>query len=382
MTASTPHTDTSAAEAAPETAAAPDTAAATTPNSEAAIVVTELSRHFGGVKAVDGLSMEVHAGEIYGFLGPNGAGKTTAVRMLSTLLSPTSGRAVVAGYDVVKSPHQVRQRIGAALQNTALDEKMTGMELLRIQGRYYGLSSAEIAERVKQLEPILEMDAIDRKVATYSGGMKRRLDVAMALIHSPSVLFLDEPTTGLDPTSRARVWEEIRHLNEQIGVTIFLTTQYLEEADELASRVGIISHGQLVANDSPERLKQQVGNDVIVVKLDCDGSGAAGEAAAGDGGGAAASSHKAQQVLGELAGVERVDVTGDELAIASSNGAATISPVALALSAADLPVTNISLHTPTLDDVFFSLTGARIETDSPAPAAPAAGEPAGGNPQQ
>ena len=351
-----------AAVTADSAAVASDPAAAAASNS-AAIVVTELSRHFGGVKAVDKLSMEVHAGEIYGFLGPNGAGKTTAVRMLTTLLSPTSGTAVVAGYDVAKSPHQVRQRIGAALQNTALDEKMTGMELLRIQGRYYGLGSAEIAERVRQLEPILEMDAIDRKVATYSGGMKRRLDVAMALIHSPSVLFLDEPTTGLDPTSRARVWEEIRHLNEQMGVTIFLTTQYLEEADELAGRVGIISHGQLVANDSPERLKQQVGNDVIVVKLDCAGSEAAGD-------GAAASSHKAQQVLGELPGVERVDVTGDELAIASSNGAATISPVALALSAADLPVTNISLHTPTLDDVFFSLTGARIEADS------SAGEPA------
>jgi len=317
-----------------------------------AIIADDLSRHFGDLKAVDKLSLEVHTGEIYGFLGPNGAGKTTAVRMLCTLLSPTSGRATVAGFDVAQHPHQVRKRIGAALQNTALDDKMTGLELLHIQGRYYGLSSNEIRSRIKQLAPILEMDAIDRKVDTYSGGMKRRLDVAIALIHSPSVLFLDEPTTGLDPTSRARVWDEIRHLNKQMGVTIFLTTQYLEEADELAGRVGIFNQGRLVANDAPKELKRQVGTDVIVVKLDC-----------GPDENADASSNKARQVLESLSGVERVDVQGEELAIASSNGASTISPVALALSAAELPVTNISLHTPTLDDVFFSLTGDRIEVD-------------------
>ncbi len=317
-----------------------------------AIIADELSRHFGDLKAVDKLSLEVHTGEIYGFLGPNGAGKTTAVRMLCTLLSPTSGRAIVAGFDVASHPHQVRKRIGAALQNTALDEKMTGLELLRIQGRYYGLSSSEIKARIEQLAPILEMNAIDRKVGTYSGGMKRRLDVAIALIHSPSVLFLDEPTTGLDPTSRVRVWDEIRHLNKQMGVTIFLTTQYLEEADELAGRVGIFNQGHLVANDVPKELKRQVGTDVIVVNLDC-----------GFDENVDISSDKARQVLEGLSGVERVDVQGEELAIASSNGASTISPVALALSAAELPVTNISLHTPTLDDVFFSLTGDRIEVD-------------------
>lgn len=316
-----------------------------------AIIADKLSRHFDDLKAVDELSLEVYAGEIYGFLGPNGAGKTTAVRMLSTLLTPTSGSATVAGFDVVSRPHEVRKRIGAALQNTALDEKMTGTELLRIQGRYYGLSLGDITQRIEQLAPIMEMDAIDRKVGTYSGGMKRRLDVALALIHSPSVLFLDEPTTGLDPTSRASVWNEIRHLNREMGVTIFLTTQYLEEADELANRVGIFNQGDLVANDVPAELKRQIGTDVIVVNLDSSVEGC---------------SDRASDVLENVKGVERVDVKGEELAIASSNGASTISPVALALSAAELPVTNISLHTPTLDDVFFSLTGDRIEVSKEA----------------
>ena len=319
--------------------------------SVSAIAAEELSRHFGELRAVDELSLEVAEGEIYGFLGPNGAGKTTAVRMLCTLLAPTSGRAVVAGFDVVKAPHQVRKRVGAALQSTALDEKMTGRELLRIQGRYYGLSSSEITERVAELAPILEMDAIDRRVHTYSGGMKRRLDVAIALIHSPSVMFLDEPTTGLDPTSRATVWEEIRHLNKNMGVTIFLTTQYLEEADELADRVGIFNSGHLVAEGTPEELKRQVGKDVIVVNLDCPADDCFRDDA------------DAESVLSRVQGVEHVEAKGSELVISSLQGAATISPVALALSAAGVPVVKVSLSSPTLDDVFFHHTGERIEEE-------------------
>ena len=317
-----------------------------------AITAESLSRHFGELRAVDELSLEVAEGEIYGFLGPNGAGKTTAVKMLCTLLAPTSGRAEVAGFDVTKAPHEVRKRVGAALQSTALDEKMTGRELLRIQGRYYGLSSSEITKRIDELAPILEMDAIDRRVHTYSGGMKRRLDVAIALIHSPLVMFLDEPTTGLDPTSRATVWEEIRHLNQNMGVTIFLTTQYLEEADELAGRVAIFNSGNLVAEDTPEELKRKVGKDVIVVNLDCP----ADECFEDDA--------DAESVLGGVQGVEHVEAKGSELVISSSQGAATISPVALALSAAGMPVVKVSLSTPTLDDVFFHHTGERIEEES------------------
>ena len=316
-----------------------------------AIAADNLSRHFGELRAVDELSLEVAEGEIYGFLGPNGAGKTTAVKMLCTLLAPTSGRAVVAGFDVTAAPHEVRKRVGAALQSTALDQKMTGRELLRIQGRYYGLSSSEITQRIEELAPILEMDAIDRRVHTYSGGMKRRLDVAIALIHSPLVMFLDEPTTGLDPASRATVWEEIRHLNQNMGVTIFLTTQYLEEADELAGRVAIFNSGNLVAEDTPEELKRQVGKDVIVVNLDCP----ADECFEDD--------TDAESVLSGVQGVEHVEAKGSELVISSSQGAATISPVALALSAAGVPVVKVSLSTPTLDDVFFHHTGERIEEE-------------------
>lgn len=354
---------------------------------QSAIIAQGISRQFGQLKAVDALSLEVFSGEIYGFLGPNGAGKTTAVRMLCTLLSATSGTAHVAGFDVEKNPHEVRKRIGVALQNTALDEKMSGRDLLKIQGRYYGMTHSDTAQRIKELEPILEMDAIDRKVGTYSGGMKRRLDLAIALIHRPQVLFLDEPTTGLDPSSRTKVWEEIQRLNAQMNVTIFLTTQYLEEADELANRVGIINSGRLVANDTPQELKRQVGKDIIVVNLTSsqeaettkESSDTSPDSASSDNTNpdnsptnfataTSTATQKAEEILAKVPGVENVDVRGSELAISTSQGAATISPVALALSEAGVFVEKVSLYTPTLDDVFFKLTGERIEvTEESAP---------------
>src|SRR5207248_2616663 len=212
-----------------------------------AITAQGLVRSFDGVAAVDGLDLDIGQGEIYGFLGPNGAGKTTTVRVLCTLLAPTAGRAVVAGHDVAAEPGQVRLRIGVALQDVALDPKQTGEELLRLQGRLYGLSRSDIDQRLAELRTLVDIgDALGRRISTYSGGMRRRLDLAAALVHNPDVLFLDEPTTGLDPVSRARVWEEIRRLNDVLGMTIFLTTQYLEEADELADRVGILNAGRLV----------------------------------------------------------------------------------------------------------------------------------------
>jgi ABC-2 type transport system ATP-binding protein len=202
-----------------------------------AITVDGLVRHFDGLTAVDQVDLDVRRGEIYGFLGPNGAGKSTMVRILCTLLTPSAGRAVVAGYDVATEPGQVRLRIGVALQEAALDPKQTGVELLRLQGRLYGLSRSEINDRLRELEDLVDIgDALTRPIATYSGGMRRRLDLAAALVHGPQVLFLDEPTTGLDPVSRARMWEEVRRLNRELDMTIFLTTQYLEEADELAGR--------------------------------------------------------------------------------------------------------------------------------------------------
>ncbi len=218
----------------------------------AALQTRDLTRRFGDTLAVDGVNLEVAGGEIYGFLGPNGAGKSTTVRMLTTLLLPSAGTATVAGFDVHHDADKVRLRIGVALQEAALDPKQTGRELLDLQGRLYGLSSGERRSRITDLLVLVDIgEAIDRRIGTYSGGMKRRLDLAAALVHEPEVLFLDEPTTGLDPSSRAAVWEEVRRLNEQRGTTIFLTTQYLEEADALADRVGIIANGHIVAEGTP-----------------------------------------------------------------------------------------------------------------------------------
>src|SRR5580692_6634548 len=240
---------------------------------DVAIRTEALVRDFDGVNAVDGVDLQIPAGEIYGFLGPNGAGKSTMVRMLCTLLAPTGGRALVAGYDVAAEPGQVRLRIGVALQEAALDPKQTGVELLRLQGRLYGLTRREIQLRLGELADLVDIgDALGRPISTYSGGMRRRLDLAAALVHNPEVLFLDEPTTGLDPHSRTAVWSEVRRLNRELGMTIFLTTQYLEEADALADRVGIISAGRLVAEGPPASLKHSVGHDVIVAEVEGDGT--------------------------------------------------------------------------------------------------------------
>src|ERR687890_1388752 len=231
-----------------------------------AVQADGLQRRFDGTDAVAELDLRVGRGEIYGFLGPNGAGKTTTVRMLTTLLRPTGGRATVAGHDVVRDPGAVRLRIGVALQDVSLDPKQTGAELLRLQGRLYGLRRQAVARRVEQLAALIDLgDALDRRVSTYSGGMRRRLDLAAALVHDPEVLFLAEPTTGLDPVSRARVWGEVQRLNEQLGMTIFLTTQYLEEADVLADRVGIIDRGRIVAEGTPAELKAEIGRPTVEV---------------------------------------------------------------------------------------------------------------------
>ena len=256
------------------------------PMSDRGISTVGLVRRFGDVKAVDGLDLEVAPGEIYGFLGPNGAGKSTTVRVLCTLLAPSEGKATVAGYDVATEPGAIRLSIGAALQEAALDPKQTGNELLRLQGRLYGLERKEIEARLVDLGTLIDLgDALDRRIATYSGGMKRRLDLAAALIHNPTILFLDEPTSGLDPLSRVKVWDEVRALNRNLGMTIFLTTQYLEEADALAHRLGIIDRGKLVAEGTPEELKRRVGADVIIALVEGDPAVAAevvGRAARGD----------------------------------------------------------------------------------------------------
>jgi ABC-2 type transport system ATP-binding protein len=310
-----------------------------------AIRAERLVRRFGELTAVDGVDLEIRRGEIYGFLGPNGAGKSTTVRVLCTLLSPTGGQAVVAGYDVATQPERVRLRIGVALQEAALDPKQTGIELLRLQGRLYGLSRSEINQRLVELARLIDIgDALGRPIGTYSGGMKRRLDLAAALVHNPEVLFLDEPTTGLDPVSRARMWEEVRRLNRELEMTIFLTTQYLEEADELADRVGIINDGRLVAEGAPAELKRSVGRDVIVARLD-------------------GWAEPARAAVERLAGIHSVDANGDEMVVTAADGAATIGAVAVALNGV-APVRHLTLRTPTLDDVFLELTGNHIQTDN------------------
>jgi ABC-2 type transport system ATP-binding protein len=315
------------------------------PSSDIAISVRGLERHYDEVAAVHGLDLEVQRGEIYGFLGPNGAGKSTTVRVLCTLVQPSGGRAVVAGHDVATEPELVRLRIGVALQDVALDGKQTGVELLRLQGRLYGLSRREADRRVAELADLIDIgDAINRQTGTYSGGMKRRLDLAAALVHNPEVLFLDEPTTGLDPISRASVWEEVRQLNRELGMTIFLTTQYLEEADELADRVGIIDHGHLVGEGTPTELKHAIGDDLIVAHVEGD-------------------REVARRALLGIDGLSNVEVHGDEISVATSAGAAAISPVAVALNDCGVHVRAITLRTPTLDDVFLELTGNRIEQD-------------------
>ena len=264
--------------------------------------------------------------------------------MLCTLASATAGTASVAGYDVAAEGEKVRLSIGVALQDAALDGKLTGRETLTLQGRYYGLERGSIAARIEELAPLLEMDAIDRRVSTYSGGMKRRLDLAAALMHNPEVLFLDEPTTGLDPISRAVVWEQIRRLNRDLGMTIFLTTQYLEEADALTHRVGILNEGRLVAEGTPDELKRTVGSDVVVARV------------AGD-------TEVAAAAIGQVPGISHVEVYGNEVSAATGDGASAISPVAVSLAAAGVEVTDLSIHPTTLDDVFLELTGARIEVE-------------------
>ncbi len=313
-----------------------------------AISARGLVRTFSGKRAVDGVDLAVESGEIYGFLGPNGAGKSTTVRMLCTLLKPTDGQATVAGYDVVEQPGEVRIRIGVALQEAALDERQTGREILDLQARLYGLRTADRAAAIARAVDLADIgDAMDARIKTYSGGMKRRLDLAASLIHGPAVLFLDEPTTGLDPVSRAQVWDEVRRLNRELGVTVFLTTQYLEEADALADRVAIIDDGRIVEQGSPAALKRAVGADVIVVDLP---AGAIAEAAT---------------VAETVTDVDAVTQGRRGITIATADGAATVAGVAVALSEADIHPRSLTVRTPSLDDVFLLATGYRMSTAGP-----------------
>ena len=320
----------------------------------AAIEVVALERKFeGGITAVDGIDLEVAEGEIFSFLGPNGAGKTTTVRMLTTLLRPTGGSARVAGHDVVTEASAVRRSIGVALQEAALDPLMTGRELIRLQATLHGLSSGEVKRRSDQLLSRVGLTvAADRRVGTYSGGMQRRLDLATALVHEPRVLFLDEPTTGLDPVSRRTIWEEVRKLNDE-GTTVFLTTQYLEEADQLADRVAIISDGKIVAEGTPASLKAEVGKPRLEVTV-TEGSPEA-----------------CSEILAEFG--KPLPAKAGTLVVELARGAAEIAPVVRALDERGILVESLELVEPTLDDVFVEKTGQHLEgADETAPEADSA----------
>ncbi len=313
--------------------------------SQAGIQAMGLSRRFGDNLAVESVDLRVAPGEIYGFLGPNGAGKSTTVRMLCTLLKPTGGSATVAGFDVQTQSDEVRLRIGVALQEASLDEKQTGQEVLELQGRMYGISGPVLKKRIAEVVEFVDIgDAMNDFVGTYSGGMKRRVDLATALLHEPEVLFLDEPTTGLDPASRAKVWEEVNRLNTELGITIFLTTQYLEEADVLADRVGIIDAGNLVAEGTPEDLKRQVGADLIIARVDAED----------------ARLNELNASLSKLDLVSEVSVHEGEITVAASDGAAVVNDFVVALNGAGLRAESLTLRTPTLDDVFLAITGQRM----------------------
>jgi ABC-2 type transport system ATP-binding protein len=315
------------------------------------IEVERLVREFKDVHAVDGIDLRIEPGEIYGFLGPNGAGKSTTVHMLVTLLPPTSGRASVAGYDIVKEGPKVRSAIGAALQEAALDPFLTGREHVRLAASLHGMRGAARKQRIAELlERVGLVHAADRKVRTYSGGMKRRLDLALALVHDPQILFLDEPTTGLDPQSRSALWEEVGRLAKDEGVTVFLTTQYLEEADVLADRVGIIDKGHIVAEGTPTSLKAEIGRPTVEVVPE--------------------HAEEHDRLRGVLARFGADTAARPGAAAVQLNGHGDLADVIRALDGEGLRAAAINLHQPTLDDVFLaktgrSLEGAQQEADEP-----------------
>jgi ABC-2 type transport system ATP-binding protein len=309
-----------------------------------AIEAHELVREFRkGPRAVDGIDLAVGTGEIYGFLGPNGAGKSTTVLMLTTLLPPTSGRATVGGFDIAREGTKVRAAIGAALQEAALDSILTGREHLALQATLQGIPAKQRKERADALlQRVGLAEAADRRVGGYSGGMKRRLDLALALVHGPRILFLDEPTTGLDPQSRAALWEEVARLAHEEGMTVFLTTQYLEEADALADRIGIIDRGKIVAEGTPAQLKAEIGSpSVEVLPVDPEAS------------------DKLAELLSGF-GAPRRNGRGS-VTVQLPGGEAELAQIVRVLDSNHLRVESLQLHQPSLDDVFLAKTGRKLE---------------------
>jgi ABC-2 type transport system ATP-binding protein len=314
-----------------------------------AIAVEDLRKSYGKVEALSGVTFRVEEGEVFGLLGPNGAGKTTTVKVLTTLTKPDSGRAEVVFHDVVREPDAVRRSIGYVPQSSGVDRDATGRENLTLQGRVQGMSGKTLHERVNELLGLVGIaPAADRIVRGYSGGMKRRLDIALGLVHSPRVLFLDEPTTGLDPEARAGMWEELGRIAEREALTILLTTHYLEEADHLADRLAIMSRGQIVAGGTPGELKRSLQGDAVTVELS-DGK-------VGD----------ARGIVESLDGVREVRAEGRLLRSRVDNGARAIPQILSALERAGIVVDAVDSHRPSLDDVYLHYTGREFHEEDEA----------------
>ncbi|MCY4370378.1 MAG: ATP-binding cassette domain-containing protein [bacterium] len=327
-----------------------------TNDSKAIVSTRQIVKDFGEVEALKGVTIDIPQGVVYGLLGPNGAGKTTLIRILATLLKPTSGSAYVAGIDVEADPAAVREKIGLAGQSAAVDKFLTGRETLIVTGRLYNLTALEARRRANViLERIDLSEAADRIVKTYSGGMKRRLDLAACLVGEPQVLFLDEPTTGLDPRSRSEVWKMIKELVEK-GATLLLTTQYLDEADQLADRIGVIDNGLLISEGTSDELKKRVGQDVIELQVGKEHQSTAA------------------RLLEQLDGYSpALDTATSKLTLSTESGPATLTRIVRLLDEAHIPPLGVSLREPTLDDVFLALTGATTATDTGDPEERAAG---------
>jgi ABC-2 type transport system ATP-binding protein len=315
------------------------------------IETRELTKVFpGGVRAVDGVDFEVTKGEIFGFLGPNGAGKTTAIKMLNTLLQPTSGSATVAGFDIRKDPAAVRRNVGYVAQDVGVDEHATGRENLTLYGHFYRLDGRTIAQRVRELFELVDLIGYeDKMVSTYSGGMRKRLDIAMGLIHQPQLIFLDEPTVGLDPQTRVHIWDYIRSLARAMGVTIFLTTHYMEEADHLADRIAIIDLGKIMALGTPDDLKRTIGGDVVTLS-----PALTAEPARDD------FMKRTQAALEGKPFVLGMQPTDGDLAVYVNKGESAAPSIMRLLASEGIEVASLSVSRPSLDDVFLKYTGRTI----------------------
>ncbi len=311
------------------------------------IETKSLTKSFGDVTAVNDISLSVKNGEIFGFLGPNGAGKSTTIMILTTLLKPTSGQALISGFDVMTNAKQVRQNIGYVQQETTVDEYLTGRENLLLQAKLNHIPKDKIDKRIDEVLDLIELsDKQDKSVGTYSGGMRKRLDIAGGLLHRPKVLFLDEPTVGLDIQTRRKIWKYIKKIHDEFDMTIFLTTHYMEEADQLCDRIGIIDGGKIQVIDSPKNMKKAMGNEVISIILEEGGN--------------------RDSFLSELKKIEfvnKINEDGSKLTLFASNGTEVIPKIFQISSELNIKITSISLTQPTLDDVFISYTGHEIRDD-------------------